>query len=134
MNWLTQKRIQLWQELSKASAITLEDDDTIPFHPFLREWFPDIGQKDVVVVSWRRNNPSVLSVYTADESGHNGDQKNPVRGGVALTYELAICLTQALRRQVGHYYCTQCGGRTTEFPGKLSSCCSAQILVRTYGG
>lgn len=134
MNWLTQKQLQLWQELSKASVITLEDDDTIPFHPFLRNEFPEISSKDIIVVSWRCNNPFVVGVYAADESGHNGDYKNPVRGGVALTFELAICLTQTLRRQIGYYYCTRCGGRTTEFPDKLSSCCSSQILVRTYGG
>ena len=131
MNWLTQKHIQLWQELSKASAITLEDDDTIPLHPFLREAFPEIASKDIVVVSWLLRYPNEISIYTADESGHNGDPKNRQHGKMQLTLELAICLTQALRRQIGHYYCTQCGGRTTEFPGKLSSCCSAQIQVRT---
>lgn len=130
MQWLTQKHIQLWAELSKASAITLEDDDTIPFHPFLGKTFPEIASKDIVVVSWLLPYPNEVSVYTADESGHNGDPKNRQHGKTELTLELAICLTQALRRQIGHYYCVQCGGRTTEFPGKLSSCCSAQILVR----
>lgn len=128
MNWLTQKQLQLWQELLKSKRIGLKGDNAVPFFPFLKNEFPDITGRAYVFLGWVSENPSVLSVYLADISGHNGDHRNCFDGTTELTPDLAILLTQAVRRGRGHYHCTACGLKVRH-PGP-SDCCGADVESR----
>jgi hypothetical protein len=123
MQWLTQKHIQLWHELLKSKRIGLKGDNAIPFFPFLKNEFPDIAGRAYVFLSWMSDNPSILSVCL------NEDHRNCFDGTAELTQDLAILLTQAVRRGRGHYHCTDCGLKVRH-PGP-SDCCGAHVEVRS---
>lgn len=128
MNWLTQKQLQLWAELLKSRRIALKGGDAIPLYPFLKYAVPDIETRAHVLITWMSENPNILSVFVADVSGHNGDYRNCSNVEVELTSDLAVLLTQAVRRGRGHYHCTACGLKVRH-PGP-SDCCGADVESR----
>lgn len=133
MNWLTQKQLQLWQELLKSKRIALKYSDTTPLLSFLLDAIPDIKRRGYIHVSWVSEDPHTLCVFVADVSGHNGDFRNCVNVKIELTEALAMCLTQAVRRHKGHHYCVECGLKVRYLvrTAGSSDCCGADISVRT---